>query len=51
MLQTLEEVKDDTDLNDLVFESELNVFELLIMCMDKSGEDSFQKVPHIAVFP
>ena len=43
MLQILEEAEDNKDLDDLVFESELNAFELLKMCMNKSDEDSFPK--------
>ena len=42
-IQILEEVDDDTDLDDLVFENELNAFGWLKMCMDKCDEDSFSK--------
>ena len=42
MQQILDEI-DDTDLDDLVFESEQNAFEWLQMCMDKSDEDNFSK--------
>ena len=41
MQQILDEI-DDTDLDDLVFESEQNAFEWQ-MCMDKSDEDNFSK--------
>ena len=43
MQQILQEIDDDTDLDDLVFESEQNAFEWLKMCMDKSDEDNFSK--------
>ena len=42
MQQILDEI-DDTDLDDLVFESEQNAFEWLQMCMDKSDKDNFSK--------
>ena len=41
MQQILDEIDDDTELDDLVFGSEQNAFELLQMCMDKSDEDNF----------
>ena len=41
--ESMQQIDDDTDLGDLVFESEQNAFEWFQMCMDKSDEDNFSK--------
>ena len=43
MKQILEEIDDDTDLDDLVFENQIDAFQWLQMCMSKGEENSFSK--------